>query len=103
MAGSMFVWNSSAPEPDVKEMVDQNAAQFQAMNARLALQMWGLKVYERDESTAHDPSQWRQRLREAHVICTRANDMGRDGPGSWPPSASATTGRRCRMMIGSGV
>ncbi|MGA2539468.1 MAG: hypothetical protein ABSF53_25910, partial [Terracidiphilus sp.] len=70
-----------APEPDVKDMVDQSAAQFQAMNARLALQMWGLKVYERDESPAHDPGQWRQRLREAHAICTEDNDMGRDGPG----------------------
>jgi hypothetical protein len=53
------------PEPDVKEMVDQSAAKFQAMNARLGLLMWGMKVFGREEAKAYDPAQWRQRLQEA--------------------------------------
>jgi hypothetical protein len=74
------------PEPDVKEMMDQSAAQFQAMNASLGLLMWGLKVYGREEGTAYDPAQWRQRLQEARVagVSDGSGDdreLGRGGPG----------------------
>ena len=48
------------PEPDVKEMMDQSAAQFQAMNARLGLLMWGRKVFGREEVVTYDPGQWRR-------------------------------------------
>jgi hypothetical protein len=74
------------PEPDVKEMVDQSAAQFQSMNARLDLLMWGLKVFAHEEGTTYDPAQWRERLREtraagdAHAHAEKY-ELGRGGLG----------------------
>ncbi|MHB9110576.1 MAG: hypothetical protein ACYDCO_26280 [Armatimonadota bacterium] len=53
------------PEPDVKEMVDQNSAKMQTVNAIFNLLMWGLKVFDHEEDTIYDPSQWQQRLNEA--------------------------------------
>lgn len=78
--------NLKAPEPDVKEMVDQSATQLQAMNARLGLLMWGLKVFRHEEGTTYDPAQWRQRLLEARTAGVwdssgEEHDLGRGGPG----------------------
>lgn len=76
-----------APEPDVKEMVDQSAAQFQAMNASLSLQTWALKVFgHEEEGTTHDAAQWRQRPQEARAAGVSDSSgeehvLGRDGPG----------------------
>lgn len=75
-----------APEPDIKDMVDQSAAQFQAVNARLGLLMWGLKVFGYEEGTTYDPAQWRQRLQEARTAGVwdgsgEEHDLGRDGLG----------------------
>jgi len=74
------------PEPDLKELVDQSAAQFQAMSARHDLLMWGLKVFGYEEVTAYDPAQWRQRLQEARTTGDGEGDgeeydLGRGGPG----------------------
>jgi len=54
-----------APEPDIKEMVDQSTAQFQTMNTRLGLLMWGKKVFGYEEETMYDPAQWQNRLHES--------------------------------------
>ena len=75
-----------APEPDVQAMVDDGAAQFQAMTAGLALLMWGQKVYIRESDRAYDPGQWRQRLQEARTAAGGCADgdkdpMGQGGPG----------------------
>lgn len=74
------------PEPDVQEMVEQGAAQFQTMNARLGLLMWGRKVYGREENAAYDPGRWKQRLQEARAAGDDDGsggglDLGRGGPG----------------------
>jgi len=74
------------PEPDVKEMVDQSAAQFQAIDARFGLLMWGLRVFDYEEDTTHDPAQWQQRLQEARTVADGdgsydEHDPGRSGPG----------------------
>jgi hypothetical protein len=56
------------PKPqdaDVQQMVNENVEKFAATNARLALLMWGLKVFERDHSSTIDPMQWRSRLAQA--------------------------------------
>jgi len=50
------------PEPDVKEMVEQSAAGLQTMNAGMGLLMWGVQVFNHEESTTCDPAQWAQRL-----------------------------------------
>jgi hypothetical protein len=75
-----------APEPDVKAMMEQSEARLQGMNSRLALQMWGVKVYGREEDAAYAPGLWRQRLQDARAagIINAAGDgldLGRDGPG----------------------
>lgn len=74
------------PEPDVKKMVDQSTAQFQAMSARLGLLMWGWKVFDYEEDMTYDPAQWRQRLQEARIAgighgSGGEHDPGRGGPG----------------------
>ena len=85
--GSMYDSDPNVPEPDIKEMVDQSADRFQAMNASLSLLMWGLRVYRREEDTAHDPGQWRQRLQEARCASVgngsgdNQHDLNRGGPG----------------------
>lgn len=74
------------PEPDIKAMVDRNAAQLQATSARIGLLMWGRKVYNREEEPAYDPSQWRQQLQKARAAghdhrTDEEYDLGRGGPG----------------------
>lgn len=75
-----------APEPDVQEMMDQSAAQFQAMTTRLDLLMWGIKVFGHEEAMTYDPAQWRQRVQEARTsggwdVSGEEHDLGRGGPG----------------------
>jgi conflict system STAND superfamily ATPase len=75
-----------APEPDVKEMADRSASQFQDMNARLGLLMWGLKVFGYEEALTYDPAQWRRRLQEARSPgvwdgSDEEYDLGGGGPG----------------------
>jgi len=78
--------NPKEPESDVKEMMDKSAAKFQAMNKRLGLLMWGLKVFNREEGATYDPSRWRQKLEEARATriddsSDEEHDLGRGGPG----------------------
>lgn len=74
------------PEPDVKEMVEQSTAQFAAVNSRLSLVMWGLKIFGHEKDTAYDPGQWRQKLQHARSSGIgdsggEEEDLGRGGPG----------------------
>jgi hypothetical protein len=72
------------PEPDVKEMVDQSTVQFQAMNARLGLMMWGMKVFRGEDNASFDPAKWRERLVEARTAATGEggdHEPGHGGPG----------------------
>lgn len=71
-----------APDADVQAMVDENAAQYSAMNARLGVLIWGIKVFEREDGN-YDPSQWRQKLVEARTMDREAEqlDYSRHGPG----------------------
>jgi hypothetical protein len=55
------------PEPDLKEMVNQGASKFQAVNTSLGLLMWGLKVFDHEEDANYDSAQWQHRLREARA------------------------------------
>ena len=47
------------PDLDVQTMVDENAAHYRAMSARLGILMLGLKTFER-ENRNYDPSKWRE-------------------------------------------
>lgn len=74
------------PEPDLRDIVDQNAARLQMMNARVGLLTWGMKIFDYEELTTYDPAQWRQRLQEARTIIDGESglgehDLGRGGPG----------------------
>ena len=72
------------PEPDVKEMVEQNASRLQAINARVGLSGWGRSVFDHETSTIYDPAQWRQILQEAQVVgedSDEEDDLYRGGPG----------------------
>ena len=72
------------PEPDVKEMVEQNASWLQAINNRLGLSGWGRSVFDRETSTIYNPAQWRQILQEAQAVgedSDEKDDLYRGGPG----------------------
>ena len=72
------------PEPDVKEMVEQNASWLQAINARVGLSEWGRSVFDQKTSTIYDPAQWRQILQEAQAVgedSDEEDDLYRGGPG----------------------
>ena len=71
-----------APDSDVQAMVDESAAQYSAMTARLSVRVWGLQVFNREDGH-HDPSQWHEKLKEAQTIDRNAEepDGSRHGPG----------------------
>jgi hypothetical protein len=70
------------PDADVQAMVDEGAARFAAMNARLGVFMWGLQAFRRENGN-YDPSQWAAKLAEARTIDREADheDGSRHGPG----------------------
>jgi hypothetical protein len=55
-------------EPDVQQMMDEGREDHEAMNARLSLLMWGIKVFTHEDETQFDPAQWRVRLEEARAL-----------------------------------
>ena len=72
------------PEPDVKEMVEQNDSWLQARNDRLRPSGWGRSVFDSETSTIYDPAQWRQILQEAQAVgedSDEEDDLYRGGPG----------------------
>jgi hypothetical protein len=81
------------PEEDVKEMAAASSARFDAMNARLGLQMWAYKVFNRDHASC-DPSLWRQRLLEA-----QAPDSEEDSPTTGPDMAAGGPGTGAAICI----
>jgi hypothetical protein len=70
------------PDADVQAMVDEGAARFAAMNARLGVFMWGLQAFRREDGR-HDPAQWAAMLAEARATDreTDHQDGSRHGPG----------------------
>lgn len=81
-----YVFNPKEPEPDVKEMVEKNAARFEIMDSRLGLLMWGLKVFKHEGGATYDSTQWRQRLEQARSanatsFTDEELDATRNGPG----------------------
>ncbi len=70
------------PEPDVKEMVDQNAVEHEAINTRLGLFNWAVSVFRGEQSPSHDPAEWRQKLVQARAAGeVDADALGHEGPG----------------------
>ena len=71
-----------APDKDVQAMVDESAARYSAMNARIGVLMWGLQTFKHEDKN-NDPSQWREKLKEAQTMDRDAEqpDGSRHGPG----------------------
>lgn len=72
------------PEPDVKEMVEQNASWLQGIDARLGPLQWGRSIFDGETSTTCDPAQWRQILQKAQAVgedSDEEDDLYRGGPG----------------------
>lgn len=70
------------PDSDVQAMVDEGAERFAAMNARLAVFVWGLQAFKRDTGQ-YDPTQWASKLAEAQAMDREIDhpDASRNGPG----------------------
>lgn len=57
-----------AAEPDLESMISQSAAEHAEMNSRLALQMWGIKTFERENPVQYDPAKWKEQLDVARSL-----------------------------------
>jgi len=70
------------PDADVQALVDENAARFAEMSAKLGVLVWGRQAFER-ESGKFDPSHWAEKLDEARAMNRdmEHNDGTRAGPG----------------------
>jgi len=65
--GQYIRLDSNDPEPDVLQMVQENAPRFERMQTRLGLVTWGLKVFKREDAEQFDPSDWRVRLKQGQA------------------------------------
>jgi hypothetical protein len=70
------------PDADVLAMLDESAARFAPMNARLGVFMWGLQAFKREDGR-YDPAQWAAMLAKAQAMDreTDHQDGSRHGPG----------------------
>ncbi len=70
----------------IKKMVDESATQHEALNSRLGLNVWGLKVFRKEENLVDASGQWRTKLDEALRLSDQAPidedeaQLGRGGP-----------------------
>ncbi len=71
-----------AGDPDVRAMVEESASKVIAMNNLLAVWMWGVKAFKR-ENSAEEDNMWRDKLTAAGTIDRESGDDigGRNGPG----------------------
>ncbi len=75
---------SSVPDDDLQEMMDEKVNQTQEMNARVSLLMWGMKVFQWEDPSIYDPAQWKHCLSKARAIenkSTGEREPGDGGPG----------------------
>ena len=55
-------------DPDLQEMISQNAARLQSMNTWSELLNWGVTAFTRDEGATHDSDRWKQKLQKARTV-----------------------------------
>jgi hypothetical protein len=55
-------------EADVQQMMDSSREDHEAINARLSVLMWGIKVFQREDEAQYDPALWRTRLEQAKAL-----------------------------------
>ncbi|WP_110519169.1 AAA family ATPase [Herpetosiphon llansteffanensis] len=73
------------PDSDIKNMIDQDAIELNTITTRLNLDMWGHKVFYREDTT-YNPNEWKQRLHQVlHMTGEDVPDdiqvFGQNGPG----------------------
>lgn len=77
-------FNLNEPEPDIREMLEQDGAWLQSLNAGLGLLEWGHSIFGHEKTAMYDPAQWKQRLLEAQAVGEDSGeefDLYRGGPG----------------------
>ena len=77
-------FNLNEPSPDIREMLEQDGAWLQALNAGLGLLRWGHSIFGHETIAMYDPAQWKQRLLEAQAVGEDSGeefDLHRGGPG----------------------
>lgn len=57
--------NLRIDEPDLREMAEEATVKRAEPDVRIGLLMWGMNVFEGQESTEYDPSLWRSKLQIA--------------------------------------
>lgn len=72
------------PDSDIQDMVAESSAESDAMNSRLGLLMWGMKVFKNEDIGTYSPDAWRDALRDAQAAPDCGEDserMTNGGPG----------------------
>jgi hypothetical protein len=62
VADNYVILTPQDPDPDLKAVMQQSAAEYSRVSSRLGDQMWGVKVFERETDDKYDPAEWRARL-----------------------------------------
>jgi hypothetical protein len=55
-------YDPKAAEPDLESMISESATRLAELSSRLALQMWGMKTFERADLEKYDPAKWKEAL-----------------------------------------
>ncbi len=77
-------------DPDVQQMADAAVSEYGAMNRRISLLMWGMKVFSREDEANYDPAHWRTRLQEALELPEDSESEDGFGPGRGGPEYIAS-------------
>jgi conflict system STAND superfamily ATPase len=61
------------PDADVQAMVNESAARYAGLNARLSVRLWGLQAFRR-ENGKYDPTLWAAKLDEGQAMDRETDD-----------------------------
>jgi hypothetical protein len=79
-----------AADPDVQQMADAAVSEYGAMNRRISLLMWGMKIFSREDEANYDPAHWKMRLQEAIEMPEDTESEDGFGPGRGGPEYVAS-------------
>lgn len=65
----------TAPDDDLQQMIETSASEYAETSAHLGLHMWAVKVFQREDPSSCDPTEWRERLKAAEATAIHTSDM----------------------------
>lgn len=75
-----FALEPQGIEPDIQEMIDEGAANYQRFNEETELFNWGMQTFRRELIEPQDESTWKNRLQKARAFIENKVEEGADSP-----------------------